>query len=289
MKLILYGRATVGQALYQELRQKHDIVAITDDYVEEEGELFGVPVLKPDKCLRERATYDAVVVASLTGLEPIRQHCLDFGVPEHKIITSYVEGPIESRKTFLKNMAEILSEYEQEADVAEVGVFQGEFARWINTWFPQRTLHLFDTFEGFDPRDSDTELTRSFSAPQAAIHLSDTSVERVLNKMPHPEQCRVYKGFFPETAQGIRSKFCFVNLDLDLYDPTYQGLCFFQDKMTEHGVILIHDYYFYTFHNSDTYKGVKAAVDRFLRERGGTVCKYPIGDGISILLAGKWS
>lgn len=79
------------------------------------------------------------------------------------------------------------------------------------------------------------------------------------------------------------SKFCFVNLDMDLYLPTYNGLCFFRDKMTEQGVILVHDYY------SAGYKGVKAAVEEFLKEYGEGVNKYPIGDGVSIMLAGKWN
>lgn len=34
--------------------------------------------------------------------------------------------------------------------VAEVGVFQGEFAQYINVAFPDSKLYLFDTFDGFD-------------------------------------------------------------------------------------------------------------------------------------------
>ena len=70
---------------------------------------------------------------------------------------------------------------------------------------------------------------------------------------------------------------------MDLYLPTYNGLCFFRDKMTEQGVILDHDYY------SAGYKGVKAAVEEFLKEYGEGINKYPIGDGVSIMLAGKWN
>src|SRR4051812_35726084 len=37
--------------------------------------------------------------------------------------------------------------------VAELGVYKGKFARFINQYFPQRSLFLFDTFEGFDKND----------------------------------------------------------------------------------------------------------------------------------------
>src|ERR1700730_12705012 len=38
-------------------------------------------------------------------------------------------------------------------NLAEVGVYKGKFARYINYYFPERVLYLFDTFEGFDKRD----------------------------------------------------------------------------------------------------------------------------------------
>ncbi|MBR4209498.1 MAG: hypothetical protein IKQ96_04675, partial [Lachnospiraceae bacterium] len=42
--------------------------------------------------------------------------------------------------------------------VAELGVYRGQFASCMNRLFPERTLYLFDTFEGFDPE----ELERGF-------------------------------------------------------------------------------------------------------------------------------
>ncbi len=37
--------------------------------------------------------------------------------------------------------------------IAELGVFRGFNASVLNHFFPDRRLYLFDTFEGFDPRD----------------------------------------------------------------------------------------------------------------------------------------
>ena len=149
MKIIIFGTGYFGKALYEKLSPANDIVAFTSNYVKEnEAELFGLPVLSPEKAISEYS-YDAVVIASTTGAEDIFQQCRRLGVPENQIITSYAQAPMESRRIFLQNLADILDGYEKDADVAEAGVFQGEFAKWINQFFPNRVLHLFDTFQGF--------------------------------------------------------------------------------------------------------------------------------------------
>lgn len=282
MKVILFGTATIGQALYEELAPHHEVIAFADSNANKWGtSLFGVPICKPEECLLQME-YDSVVIASLSGFEEIIQQCLDMGIPEHKIDKARLGQQLESRKVFLHDMAELLNGYEQEADVAEAGVYIGDFAKYINAYFPNRTLHLFDTFEGFDERDISAELENDYSDSKAK-HLSKTSVDLVMSKMPYPEKVQIHKGYFPETAAGVEGKFCFVNLDMDLYQPTYSGLQFFKDKMTEHGIILVHDYY------NKGYRGAKAAVEKFLEEQESSdISRYPIGDGVSIMLAGRW-
>lgn len=282
MDVIMFGAGASAHALYGEVSRQHTVIAFADNDREKWGKaLYGVTICAPAECLASMR-YDAVVISAFCGLEEIRQQCLDLGVPEEKIVTSFFDSSKESRKVFLKNLAKLLDGYEQEADVAEAGVYRGEFAQWINQCFPNRTLHLFDTFEGFDQRDLVVERERSFSQEEQG-HFDETSVELVMGRMPHPERCRVHKGYFPDTAEGLTRKFCFVNLDLDLYQPIYKGLCLFRTKMLDHGVILVHDYF------ASGYKGASAAVDQFVSECGGAIGKYPIGDNASILLAGKWN
>lgn len=281
MKIIMFGAGASARVLYEEVSLKGEVVAFADNDPRKWGALlYGIPVCEPRKCLLE-LKYDLVVVSAFCGLDEIRQQCLELGVPQEKIVTSYFDSSRECRKMFLQNLAPLLGEYEQEADVAEAGVYRGEFAKWINYYFPKRILHLFDTFEGFDEQDLIIETERGFSEEKAG-HFCETSVEFVMEQMPYPKQCLIHKGYFPETAEGLERKFCFVNLDLDLYQPIYKGLQFFSGRMTENGVILVHDYY------SSGYKGAKAAVDQFYAECNGAIRRYPIGDNASILLAGKW-
>jgi hypothetical protein len=119
------------------------------------------------------------------------------------------------------------------------------------------------------------ERENDFSEEKAG-HLNMTSEELVLGKMEHAENCIIRKGYFPDTATGVEDTFCFVNLDMDLYKPTLEGLRFFWDRLEKGGIILIHDYF------SEEYKGVKGAVDEFRLEKGISV--FPIGDSISIAM-----
>lgn len=186
MRIIIFGTGYFGKALYQKLRCAHSVVGFASNYIKKgEDTLFGLPVLLPAEALRKQI-YDAVVIASTTGAEDIFQQCLALGVPENQIITSYAHAPMESRRIYLKNLADMLNDCEQEASAAEAGVFQGEFAKWINQCFPNRVLHLFDTFQGFHPDEMKADKQRDFSTAQAHTYYADTSVELVMKKMPHP-------------------------------------------------------------------------------------------------------
>jgi O-methyltransferase len=162
-----------------------------------------------------------------------------------------------------------------EGNVAELGVYKGKFARYINQYFPDRILYLFDTFEGFDTRDVEKEKQKSFSSGEQDF--TDTSVEAVLKLMPAPQQCRPVKGFFPESAKGIEDNFVFVSLDADLFEPIYQGLQFFYPKLVHGGYIFIHDF------NNDGYKGSRKAVEQFCSEKGINFVPLPDAGGSAII------
>lgn len=98
----------------------------------------------------------------------------------------------------------------------------------------------------------------------------DTSVDLVLGKLPHPDQAKIFPGFFPETAEGIEERFAFVSLDVDLYDPTRAGLDWFYDRLNPGGYIFVHDY------NNQRYRGVRNAVDAFVEATGA--CFVPLPD-----------
>lgn len=140
---------------------------------------------------------------------------------------------------------------------AELGVYRGGFARWINALLPERTLYLFDTFEGFDPAESAEE-----GAGFTEAH-RNTSAEQVLAALPHPERAVIRQGLFPQTAAGLEAeRFSLVSLDADLEESTLAGLRFFWPRMSEGGYLLLHDY------NNPRLPGVRRALERFEAEAG---------------------
>jgi len=165
--------------------------------------------------------------------------------------------------------------YKIKGSVAELGVYKGDFASKINLAFPDRKLYLFDTFSGFDSRDTGEEKNKSYSSGDQDF--SDTNINLVLKKMPYPEKCIIRKGYFPETAAGIEDSFCFVSLDADLFNPILAGLEFFYPKLEKGGYIFIHD-----FNNSD-YKGVREAVMKFCKEKNIGYLPIPDGGGSIVI------
>ena len=160
--------------------------------------------------------------------------------------------------------------------IAELGVYKGKFARFINLYFPDRKFYLFDTFEGFDERDVNSEKSADYSSGQQDF--SDTSVEAVLKRMPFSDKCVPVKGYFPDSAKNITDSFVFVSLDADLFDPLYNGLVFFYPKLAAGGYIFIHDF------NNDAYKGARKAVEQFCMEQKINYLPIPDLGGSAIIM-----
>lgn len=125
--------------------------------------------------------------------------------------------------------------------VAEAGVYRGEFARYINMLFPDRKLYLFDSFEGFSKQSFDLGQDNYEQVKNWDGYKADTSVETVLTKLQYPKKAIIRKGYVPQTLEGVEDRFCFVNLDMDLYMPTYEALGFFWERMNPGGYIFVHD------------------------------------------------
>ncbi|MDR2793331.1 MAG: TylF/MycF family methyltransferase, partial [Treponema sp.] len=107
---------------------------------------------------------------------------------------------------------------------------------------------------------------------------SKTNEEIVLQKMKFRENCIIRKGYFPETAAGIEDTFVFVSIDVDLYEPIYNGLKYFYPRLVKGGYIFVHDY------NGILYTGTKAAVKKYCEEEGITFFPLPDICGSAILM-----
>lgn len=146
-------------------------------------------------------------------------------------------------------------------DLAEVGVYEGATARLICEAKGDRTLHLFDTFQGL-PKPADFE-SNIHHEGQFACGID--TVRRHLRDHPN---VNLYQGVFPTTAGPIKDRtFSFVHFDVDLYEGTLRCLEFFYPRMIPAGIMLSHDY--------SILAGVKKAVHQFLADKPEEVIELP--------------
>ena len=141
-----------------------------------------------------------------------------------------------------------------DGDIAEVGVYRGGTAKLICEVKGNKSLFLFDTFEGLpETHANDLNLKKNW--------LNDTSVVHVRDYLNKYENVHFLKGLFPETAKPIKHKiFSFVHLDTDLYKSTLDALEFFWPRLVLGGRIVSHDY------NTTSMPGIKKAFKEFFKD-----------------------
>ena len=168
-----------------------------------------------------------------------------------------------------------------EGSVAELGVFRGRFARIINQSFPDKELYLFDTFDGFDANEAEREKSKGRCGDKFTTAFKDTSEALVLGIMKYPERVKIIKGLFPSSVGVVGEKqYCFVSLDVDFEESTYEGLNYFYPRLKEGGYIMIHDY------NSHL-KGVAEAVRRYQEDNNIRFRMVPLADHYGSLVIVK--
>ena len=169
-----------------------------------------------------------------------------------------------------------------EGAVAELGVFRGNFAKYINTAFPDRKMYLFDTFEGFGEQEAAKEKDAGNVNDAFINPVKNTSIELVMSKMKYKDNIIIKQGFFPESlGNGLEEKFALVSLDVDFEESTVSGLEYFYPRLSVGGYIFIHDY------NYGYYDSVIKAVDKFENKTGISLCKVPICDADGTLVITK--
>ena len=147
---------------------------------------------------------------------------------------------------------------------AELGVYRGQFARCVNRLLPDRTLYLFDSFQGFDNAAGAGEAIQ-------ATH-EKTTAEQVLTVVPNPERVVLKPGFFPESLDGLEETFCFVSLDVDFGPATLAGLRYFWPRLSNGGYLMLHDW------GNPCLPGPGKALERYEAEVGERLPAVPIPD-----------
>lgn len=181
------------------------------------------------------------------------------------------------RRDMLLLLCRSLVERKIEGHMAELGVYKGVTARLFHYYLPERTLHLFDTFGGFDARDVAAE-EKTTGLKTTTVEFSDTdldSVRRTIN--PLNDNVCFYPGFFPATVttELESQRFALVHLDADLYEPTIAGLKFFYPRVVKGGFLIVHDY--------NAWAGARQAVDEFAADTPEVPVPMPDKSGSALI------
>lgn len=260
--VVLFGAGQIGAMLARLMGGEYTAVCFADSNETKWGSrLAGLPVVSPEEALRVRPDCCCLCV-----LDEERA-----GQMERRLRSLGYDGPLlrpdalrtfDARAATMRLLAEQIRALDIPGDAAELGVFRGDFAALLNAALPERTLHLFDTFSGFDPKDLAVERREGFSRAREG-DFADTAAELVAGRLPFPGRAVFHPGWFPESFQGCEDcRFAFVSVDADLYAPTAAALPLFWERLSPGGALLIHDV------NSTQFSGAGKAVWEFCEARG---------------------
>lgn len=270
LSVVLFGAGQIGAMVSRLMGTGYTVLCFADNSEVKWGtRLLGIPIqsLKDSLALKP----DCFCLCVLDGERS--------SAMEQQLRTEGYTGSVlrpndlkifDARVATMRLLSEQIYDENIPGDVAELGVYRGDFAALINTAFPDRMLHLFDTFEGFSEKD--VALENSLSLSHARVgDFADTSIGLVRENLPYPDLAKLYAGYFPHTFQPCMDKtFAFVSIDADLYAPTAAALPLFWDRLSKGGVLLIHDV------NSTQFSGAGKAVREFCKERG--ILPMPVCD-----------
>jgi O-methyltransferase len=161
-------------------------------------------------------------------------------------------------------------------DVAECGVYTGASAYFMALASvrcgARRDLHLFDSFAGLSPPaavDGSYWQAGDLACTEETARQNLAEFANVL----------IYPGWIPSRFSAVADRrFCFVHIDVDIYQPTRDSLAFFFPRLQPGGMLVCDDYGF------DSCPGARRAMDEFFADRPERIIHLPTGQGLVIKL-----
>jgi hypothetical protein len=202
----------------------------------------------------------------------------DFGEEDKRLISAVRPYTMTTpeRLFALTRAVEYVVQHELPGDIVECGVWRGgsmmAVALTLMRLEAERTLHLFDTFEGMPPpshRDvtftgqSASKLMEEQPDKKTAeiwAYSSLAEVKQNLQSTGYPERLvQFHKGLVEDTIPaGAPPTIALLRLDTDWYESTRHELVHLYPRLISGGVLIIDDY--------GHWEGARKAVDEFLAE-----------------------
>jgi len=155
-------------------------------------------------------------------------------------------------------------------DTVECGCYTGltshEICRYSQ---PGKRHHVFDSFEGVsDPGSIDGKYWNS-----GDLAASEETLLRNLSQF----DVTTHPGWIPDRFDEVAgTQFSLVHIDVDLYQPTFDSISFFYERVPPFGMIVCDDYGF------STCPGATQAIDEFMSDKPEIVLNVPTGQGVIV-------
>ena len=169
----------------------------------------------------------------------------------------------------LFNIVENILKKKNYANFAECGCWKGHSSlgilKMMEEYNFKKKFFIFDSFEGglSDKNDKDINPKRYIQNNKEILNQKNyfkSSFEDVNKLVENFNYAIINKGWIPEVFKIVKDeKFSFVQIDVDLYQPTYDSIEFFFNRLENGGVIICDDY------NCSDFPGAKLAIDKYLK------------------------
>ena len=173
-------------------------------------------------------------------------------------------------KFFLRSLLQLVEHLP--GDTAECGAYQGASSWLICDKFKHSgKMHfVFDSCEGLSvPAGID-----GAHWTKGDLYAAEEGLRANLSSF---SQLKILRGWIPERFPEIADReFCFVHIDVDLYQPTFDSLSFFYSRLVHGGIILFDDYGFIDC------PGATAAIDEVMKDKLENIIHVPTGQAFII-------
>lgn len=168
-------------------------------------------------------------------------------------------------------------------DFCELGCWRGlsahQTAEYIRRHHAGAKFCILDSFEGLsDYRSEDkTGLAYDYDAMRRAFACAEDIVKHNLREF---DFVSYHKGWIPTQFHEVAERrFCWVHIDVDLYQPIKDSIEFFYPRLVPNGIMVFDDY------GCSIFPGAKQAVDEFLATRSADeVFFLPLASGQAFLV-----
>ena len=158
-------------------------------------------------------------------------------------------------------------------DFYECGVYKGGTAMMLAKIVanaPNKSLRLFDTFEGMPETDPNRDYHRQGD-------FSDTSLNAVRERVGNSGNIDYRPGFIPKTFKGLENEqIAIAHVDVDIYKSVLDCCDFIYPRLVSGGFLVFDDYGF------PSCPGARMAVDSFFADKREHPLVLPTGQAIVV-------